>query len=74
MDASAESRRPRSGWHSSKLHLSLITMAVLTVGWLVMGATEGTYGEWAMGVIAAAGIYSSSRVAESFASRAPGGR
>jgi uncharacterized transporter YbjL len=66
--------KPRSGWHSTKLHLALITMALITLVFLFVVARTGTatgWGEYCLAVISAAGIYSGSRVAESFAQRPP---
>lgn len=61
----------RSGWKSTKLHLALIVMALLTAGWLTLGdvGRGATFGEWALGLATAAGIFSTTRVAESFAPR-----
>ena len=64
--------KTRSGWHSTKLHLALITMAVLTVVFVFVVASTGSaagWGEYCLAMISAAGIYSGSRVAESFAQR-----
>jgi len=61
--------KPRSGWRSTKLHLALITMTLLTVVYGLAGFPLMAFGEYALGVISAAGIYSGSRVAESFALR-----
>lgn len=63
----------RSGWKSTKLHLALIMMVLLTAGWLTLGdaGRAGTFGEWALGLATAAGIFSTTRVAESFAQRRP---
>lgn len=62
----------RSGWKSTKLHLSLITMGVLTLVYVFVVARTGEpagFGEYCIAMISAAGIYSGSRVAESFAQR-----
>lgn len=70
---STEKTGPKSGWSSSKLHLALITMAVITGVYLGCGISDVFFGEFVMGILGAAGIYSSSRVAESFAQRRPPG-
>jgi hypothetical protein len=62
----------RSGWHSTKLHLALIGMAMLTVVFvfvvLITGGAAG-FGEYTIGMVTLAAGYSGSRVAESFAAR-----
>lgn len=67
-------KKTRSGWYSTKLHLAVITMAVLTVVFVFVVASTGSgagWGEYCLAMISAAGIYSGSRVAESFAQRPP---
>lgn len=69
-----EAMRRRSGWYSTKLHLALITMAVLTLVFVFVVAQTGSaagWGEYCIAMISAAGIYAGSRVAESFAQRPP---
>lgn len=63
---------PRSGWHSSKLHLALIAIAVLTVVFVFVVARTGGgagFGEYCIALVSLVGTYSGSRVAESFAQR-----
>lgn len=62
------------GWRSTKLHLALITMAVLTGAYGFTGFHESAFGEYAMGLIAAAGIYSAANATEKFAVRPRGGQ
>lgn len=67
-------RKYRSGWHSTKLHLALIGMAMLTVVFLFVVITTGSaagFGEYTIGMVTFAAGYSGSRVAESFAQRPP---
>lgn len=62
----------RSGWHSTKLHLSLIGMALLTVVFITTVSVTKTATGWAeyvLGEVSMAGIYAGSRVGESFALR-----
>lgn len=62
----------RSGWHSSKLHLALIAIAVLTVVFVFVVArtSQGAgFGEYCIALVSLVGTYSGSRVAESFAQR-----
>ncbi len=63
---------PRSGWRSSKLHLALIGMGVLTLVFLFVVARTGGgagFGEYCIALVSLVGTYSGSRVAESFAQR-----
>lgn len=54
----------RSGWKSSKLHLALIAMTLITV---VYAWRPGpAFSEYAGWIFAAAGMYSGSRVLETF--------
>lgn len=65
---------PRSGWHSSKLHLALIAIAVVTVVFLFVVEKTGSaagFGEYCITVVSLAATFSGSRVAESFALRSP---
>jgi hypothetical protein len=65
-------RSSRSGWASTKLHLALITMATITLVFVFVVARTGEsagWGEYCVAMISAAGIYSASRVTESFAQR-----
>lgn len=72
----------RSGWRSSKLHLALIAIAVLTLVFVFVIARTGEpagFGEFRPGVrrrrrhcvalVSLVASYSGSRVAESFAQR-----
>jgi hypothetical protein len=63
--------KPRSGWHSTKLHLALIMMALVMVGWFSLTADRRavTFDAMVFGLATAAGIFSTTRVAESFAQR-----
>ncbi len=52
------------GWRSTKFHLSLISMAVVTYGYVGAGSPESLYGSFVMAVLGAAGIYAGARVTE----------
>lgn len=63
---------PRSGWRSSKLHLAIIGMTVLTLVFVFVVARTGGaagFGEYCIALVSLVGTYSGSRVAESFAQR-----
>lgn len=64
----------RPGWYSTKLHLALITMALITSVYGFMGFPVAAFGEYCFSVTTAAGIYSGTRVAETFAQRNRSGR
>jgi hypothetical protein len=55
---------PYHGWHSTKLHLALITMALMSIAYAWTGFSPALFGEFCMGLCAAAGIYSGSSVVE----------
>ena len=57
------------GWRSTKLHLALIAMGVICGAFVLIGAPPAAFGEFIMGVLGAAGIYSTSATADRFASR-----
>jgi hypothetical protein len=57
------------GWRSTKLHLSLITMALISGAYVYAGAPEMLFGEYAFAMIGAAGVFSGSAVATNFAAR-----
>lgn len=61
----------RSGWRSTKLHLALIMMALVMFGWfsLTDDRRAVTFDAMVFGLATAAGIYSTTRAAESFAQR-----
>lgn len=63
--------RHRSGWKSTKLHLALIMMALVMFGWasLTEDRRAMTFDAMVFGLATAAGIFSTTRVAESFAAR-----
>lgn len=74
--AEDKKRAARGGWRSTKLHLALITMGVLTGGFLLLVSqlTEGAsgdalFGTYVMGMLGAAGIYSGSNVAATLSAR-----
>lgn len=63
---------PRSGWRSSKLHLALLAIAVLTLVFVFVIARTGEpagFGEYCVALVSLVASYSGSRVAESFAQR-----
>jgi hypothetical protein len=62
----------KSGWHSSKLHLALIAITILTFVFVFVVAKTGEpagFGEYCIALVSLVGTYSGSRVAESFAQR-----
>lgn len=62
----------RSGWRSTKLHLALIGIAVLTLVFVFVIASTGQptgFGEYCLALVSLVASYSGSRVAESFAQR-----
>lgn len=59
----------RSGWHSTKLHLSLIGMGLVTIVYGLAGFPVMAFGEYCLALGTFAGIYSGARVSESFAQR-----
>lgn len=62
----------RSGWRSSKLHLALLAIAVLTLVFVFVIARTGEpagFGEYCVALVSLVASYSGSRVAESFAQR-----
>ena len=61
--------RFRSGWHSTKLHLALITMATVTAVFVAMHMPEHSFDTYCLTLVTGAGIFSGTRVMESFAAR-----
>jgi hypothetical protein len=59
------------GWKSTKLHVSLITMAMITGVYAIMRMPPTMFGEYCMALIAAAGIQASSAVVEKVFAKAP---
>jgi hypothetical protein len=65
-------RNYRSGWYSTKLHLALIAIAVLTAVFaFVVHATNSAagFGEYCIALVSLVASTQGSRVAESFAQR-----
>lgn len=60
---------PYRGWKSTKLHLSLIAMGIITAMYALAGFPEHAFDGFVMGILGAAGIYSGANTAEKF--RAP---
>lgn len=68
----AQLKTHRSGWFSTKLHLALIAIALLTAVYVFVVARTGEpvgFGELCVAVVSITAGYSGSRVAESFALR-----
>ena len=66
--------KARSGWYSTKLHLALISMAVLTVVFVFVVARTGSgagWGEYCIALVSLVGMYSGANVAATFAQRPP---
>lgn len=67
-----ETSKRRSGWYSTKLHLALIAISVLTLVFVFVIARTGEpagFGEYCVALVSLVASYSGSRVAESFAQR-----
>lgn len=54
------------GWRSTKLHLALITMALITGVYVLAGFPAGSFEALVWGLLGAAGIYSGAATAEKF--------
>ncbi len=54
------------GWRSTKLHLALITMGLVSAAYGAAGFDHALFGEYCMALIAAAGIFSGSATVEKF--------
>jgi len=54
------------GWRSTKLHLALITMALVTLVYSLAGFPTDQFGTYCFTVTSAAGIFSGAAVAERF--------
>ncbi len=52
------------GWRSTKLHLALITMTLVCVGWVAAGHPASLYGEACTALITAAGIHAAGSTME----------
>lgn len=61
----------RHPWKSTKLHLALIAMALMTAAYARTGFAADQFSNYCMWLTAAAGIYSSSSAAEKFVKPAP---
>lgn len=64
--------KPRSGWHSSKLHLALIGMALVSVAFALVVLKTGSaagFGEFAITIVSLVATYSGARVGETLAQR-----
>jgi hypothetical protein len=59
------------GWRSTKLHLSLITMGLITFVYGMAGFPPAAFGEYTLALISAAGIYSAAATTEKFVRPAP---
>lgn len=72
MTDSKPASRFRSGWHSSKLHLALISMALVTAVYTVVLVTTGNatgFDTFCLTIVSLAATYSGARVGETFAQR-----
>lgn len=70
--ANKRAHAQRSGWHSSKMHLALISIALITAVFLFVVIRTGSaagWGEYCITIVSLAATFSGSRVAESFAAR-----
>lgn len=59
----------RSGWRSSKLHLCLIGMVLLTSVFIIGPRSDAAFDALCFAVVSLVGVYSGSRVGETFANR-----
>lgn len=66
------SHAPRSSWRSTKLHLSLIAMGLMTLAYARAGFPPAQFGDYCMWITAAAASYSGAAAAEKFVKPAPG--
>ncbi len=66
MSPTPKGPRPRVGWRSTKLHLALITMALVTVVYGLIGFPPDQFPTYVTGLGAAAAIYSGAAAAEKF--------
>jgi hypothetical protein len=55
------------GWGSTKLHLALIAMGLISAAYVSAGSPSEMFGTFTMGILGAAGVYSSAAAAEKFA-------
>ncbi len=62
---------PYRGWKSTKLHLALIAMGLLTLVYGLAGFPVDAFASYATALIAATGVYSSAAAAEKFRRPAP---
>ena len=72
MEPTSKPRAFRSGWYSTKLHLALIAIAVLTLVFVFVIARTGEpagFGEYCVALVSLVASTQGSRVAESFAQR-----
>lgn len=56
--------QPYRGWHSTKLHLALIAMALITLGYAMTGWNEHAFDGFVMGILGGAAIYSTGATLE----------
>lgn len=54
------------GWRSTKLHMALLVMALMTGVYIHAGTPDAQFGEYCLGLLGAAGIYSGASTAEKF--------
>lgn len=52
------------GWRSTKLHLSLIALALITGAYAFTGSKDTLFGEYCFAVLGAAGLYTGARTFE----------
>lgn len=60
-------RHAYRGWKSTKLHLALIVMGLMTAVYALAGFPPAAFGEFCFGLVSAAGVYSGAHAAEKFA-------
>lgn len=66
LSAAARAHPYSRGWRSTKLHLALVTMVLITGVYALAGFPAGSFEAFTLGLLGAAGIYSSASTAEKF--------
>lgn len=61
----------RQTWRSTKLHLALIAMGLMTVAYWRSGCSADQFSNYCMWITSAAGIYSTAAAAEKFSKPGP---
>ncbi len=62
---------PYRGWMSTKLHLALIAMWLMTCAYCLTAFNPALFGEYCTGIVTAAALYSGSSVVEKIKAKLP---